>query len=562
MALSSPFLVQNQIGYKMLRCEKKNSLYFLSFLLVFFLSPAFAATTIPFTINMSEAVNVTGTPRVAVDVGGVTRYANYASGSGTSSLIFNYDVVAGDVDLDGVTLISPLDLNGGTLKDLNGNDAVLTFTGPNTSNVKVNYPSLGMDFITDADGRYTLNGIAYNNLPSFITATGGSFTRASTATYFDSTGTLQTAASGSPRFDYDPTTLAFLGLLIERGSTNFIRNSQFSGITTGSYSVNTSLSNWDVVPSGGQISILSTGTQNGIPFLNIRFNYSNASGATRFLNFSTTTAARATVTSGTRTILSAWLGVTAYSSTGGTCILNLSNRSYTSGGAYISEQSTAFSAITPYALRTSPALTHGMTAGLADGYIYVTVPNGVNCDLTMRFGAPQFEIGLTPTSYMPTSGATVTRAPDNLTIPTGSWYNSPEGTVTTEAFNGTNGATAGIVSIDDSASTSNNRMTLIRTGTTNLEALVNNGGITQFQTTIASNGNNLLNKMGFGYQANNLRQSVNGTFGTLDTSGTLPTVDQLRIGVWGGFFYYDGWIQRVRYYPLRVTDTQLQLLTQ
>jgi hypothetical protein len=105
-------------------------------------------------------------------------------------------------------------------------------------------------------------------------------------------------------------------------------------------------------------------------------------------------------------------------------------------------------------------------------------------------------------------------------------------------------------------------MTLIRTGTTNLEALVNNGGATQFQTTIASNGNNLLNKMGFGYQANNFRQAVNTTLGTLDTTGTLPTVNQLRIGVWGGTAYFDGWVQKVKYYPLRVTDTQLQLLTQ
>jgi hypothetical protein len=543
-------------------CGGKSSLYLLSFIIVCFLSPAFATTTIPFTINMSEAVVVSGTPRVSVSVGGLTRYANYTSGSGTSALVFNYNMVAGDVDLDGVTLISPLDLNGGTLRDLNGNDATLTFTIPNTSNVRVNYPSLGMDFIADADGRYTLNGIAYNNLPTFLTAAGGTFSRASTATYFDSSGTLQTAASGSPRFDYNPSTLSFRGLLIERGSTNFIRNSQFSGITTGSYNSNTSLSNWDVIPSGGQISILSTGTQNGIPFLNIRFNYSNASGTTRFLNFTPTTASRPTVTSGTSSILSAWLGVTAYSSTGGTCVLNLSNRSYTSGGGYISEQSTPFTAITPYALRTTPSLTHGATAGLADGWIYVTVPNGVNCDLTVRFGAPQFELAATPTSYIPTSGTTVIRAAENLTIPTGGWYSASEGTITADALNGTNTTTVGITSIDNSASTSNNRMTLIRTGTTNLEALINNGGVTQFQTTIASNGNNLLNKMGFGYQANSFRQAVNTTLGTLDTTGTLPTVNQLRIGVWAGTAYFDGWIQKVKYYPLRVTDTQLQLLTQ
>ncbi len=98
-----------------------------------------AAVTIPLTINMSEAVTVTGTPRVAVDVGGVTRYATYTSGSGTSALTFTLTPQAGDVDLDGIAVSSPVDLNGGTITDLSGNAlAVLTFTPPNTSGIKVN----------------------------------------------------------------------------------------------------------------------------------------------------------------------------------------------------------------------------------------------------------------------------------------------------------------------------------------------------------------------------------------------------------------------------------------
>ena len=81
---------------------------------------------------------VTGTPRIAIDVGGVTRHAAYASGTGTAALTFSYVVQAGDFDADGITLAAPLDLNGGTLTDVAGNPASsLTFTAPDTSSLKV-----------------------------------------------------------------------------------------------------------------------------------------------------------------------------------------------------------------------------------------------------------------------------------------------------------------------------------------------------------------------------------------------------------------------------------------
>lgn len=51
------------------------------------------------------------------------------------------------------------------------------------------------------------------------------FTRASTATYFDSAGVLQTAAVNTPRFTYDPVTLQPLTFLVEEARTNFLLNS-------------------------------------------------------------------------------------------------------------------------------------------------------------------------------------------------------------------------------------------------------------------------------------------------------------------------------------------------
>ena len=205
---------------------KNIGFYFSALSLMLAPNLAQAALNIPLTVTLSETVTVTGTPCIAVDVGGTTRYATYSSGTGTNSLTFTLAPQAGDVDLDGITVSSPIDLNGGTITDTKGNNATLTFTPPSTTNVKVNYPSLGMDFVYDADGRYTLNGTVYNDLTSFLSATGRTFTRASIGTYYDSTGTLQTAASGVPRFDYDPVTHAAKGILIEESRTNLATYSE------------------------------------------------------------------------------------------------------------------------------------------------------------------------------------------------------------------------------------------------------------------------------------------------------------------------------------------------
>ncbi|GAB3626851.1 hypothetical protein GCM10027419_17020 [Pandoraea terrae] len=83
-----------------------------------------------FTVNYSRNVVVDttgGTPRIAVtlDTGG-TVYASYLSGSGTSALTFRLTVASGQLDSNGVSVASALDLHGGTVRDVVGNDAVIT----------------------------------------------------------------------------------------------------------------------------------------------------------------------------------------------------------------------------------------------------------------------------------------------------------------------------------------------------------------------------------------------------------------------------------------------------
>ena len=86
-------------------------------------------TDLVFTVNTNENVVVNtaaGVPRLALTVGGATRYASYQSGGGSSTLLFRYTVTAGDQDHDGVTLAATLDPNNASLRDSAGNAMVTT----------------------------------------------------------------------------------------------------------------------------------------------------------------------------------------------------------------------------------------------------------------------------------------------------------------------------------------------------------------------------------------------------------------------------------------------------
>jgi len=83
-----------------------------------------AGQNLDFVVDLSEAVVVDtagGTPRLAVDIGGTTRYAEYVSGSGSSALVFRYQVQTGDHDGDGIAVGGVIEPNGGSLRDGVGN---------------------------------------------------------------------------------------------------------------------------------------------------------------------------------------------------------------------------------------------------------------------------------------------------------------------------------------------------------------------------------------------------------------------------------------------------------
>jgi hypothetical protein len=83
-----------------------------------------AGKVVTLTVTFSEKVNVTttgGTPTLTLSDGGT---ASYTGGTGTTVLTFSHTVLAGQNTPD--LTVTALNFNGGTIKDVAGNPAVLT----------------------------------------------------------------------------------------------------------------------------------------------------------------------------------------------------------------------------------------------------------------------------------------------------------------------------------------------------------------------------------------------------------------------------------------------------
>lgn len=108
-----------------------------------------------FVVTYDLAVDVTNTPRIAITLTtGGPGYAEYYSGTGTAVLTFRYTVTTGQLDGDGIELVSPIDLNTtGTIKEAGGStDAGRTFTAPTTTGVLVDAVAPTITSATSADG--------------------------------------------------------------------------------------------------------------------------------------------------------------------------------------------------------------------------------------------------------------------------------------------------------------------------------------------------------------------------------------------------------------------------
>jgi hypothetical protein len=374
---------------------------------------------------------------------------------------------------------------------------------------------------------------------------------------------LLTAASGVARFDHNPTTGESLGLLVEEQRTNLVTYSEEFDNAAWDKNEATITENAAVAPNGANTADLLLPTAVNV--------------ASHFIRPSSLL----TVTAGTVWTISCYAKAYGYDKlrlscsgttdwTGGVqplCNFNLSNQ--TTYGQSAGVVSTSITSVGNGWFRCSITTTAALSASFSSRIaIWVMNPNGTSNAYTgdgysgiFIWGA-QLEAGAFPTSYIPTVAATVTRNADAASM-TGanftSWFNNAEGTLYGDV-QAANAAQVFYYVVASSGTGNEIRLaTQSNGGNPNFAVTVNFVSQASISRTFAAG---LRHKIAGSYRTNNFEAAVNGTSGTSDTDGILPTPDRLDIGQRSnGGNVINGTIRKIAYYPSRLPDAQLQALT-
>jgi hypothetical protein len=372
---------------------------------------------------------------------------------------------------------------------------------------------------------------------------------------------LQTAASDVPRFDHDPVTGESKGLLIEEARTNKVTHSHNIAGNAFGYTVNTTqVANTAIAPDGTQSadSLIPTST-NAAHYCGIPGNYSAGSGTETFSVF-----LKANGYDKASLILANQTG--AYSAnfdlTAGTIdttgaanlsqsIVDVGNGWYRCSFSYNTTKANPYPSIGVFQSSS------GYTFSAGDGF------SGV-----LAWGA-QIEVGSFPTSYIPTSGSTVTRSPDTASI-TGtnfnSWYSQQEGSIYTEfsTIKGTGGAvTAGVLSLYNGTYTNFIDM---RNPVSQPYVAIYADASTNITWNIGSGlAAGVSHKWAVCYAVNDFTASTNGAaVSVYPGQSRVPVADRLFIGNLNADEgnSLSGHIRKVSYYPKRLSNAELQALTE
>jgi hypothetical protein len=361
-------------------------------------------------------------------------------------------------------------------------------------------PSLDLRF---ADNKSLVDAVTGASLVTF--------TRASSGTFVDSAGVLQTAATDVPRFDHNPTTGESLGLLVEEQRSNLLLHNRT--LTDVAWVAS------NITPAKNQVG---------------------ADDVSNSASSITATDANGTILQ-TITSASAARATSAYVKriTGTGTIEMTQNNGSTWTAVTVTS---AWTRVTiPSATVTDPVV----------GFRIVTSGDAIAVDYA------QLENGAFSTSAIETTTAAVTRSADVASI-TGSafssWYRQDEGTV----------FCAGV-----SMSSSPGPMLVLRdaTAANRHQIGINSAAIVASSAVQASFGFVLAGqtRCSFGYALNNSAFVTNLNATATDINCLMPSgVTYATIGKFdfGGGESYNGHIRRLTFWPTRLSNASLQTLTQ
>jgi len=181
----------------------------------------------------------------------------------------------------------------------------------------------------------------------------------------------------------------------------------------------------------------------------------------------------------------------------------------------------------------------------------------------------QLEANSYPTSYIPTSGSTATRAADvstsaATTVFESDWYRQDEGTIyhLYKPFGAASGRR--VFSLDDGTSDNQYRGAASNgSGTAANYIEITSGGVNQGFLGTGNAYTETQQSGAFAYIVNNAGFSKNGSTALLDSSVSIPTINTLNIGSdSNNTSALNGTIRRLCYWRSRLPDSTLQTITQ
>ncbi len=381
--------------------------------------------------------------------------------------------------------------------------------------------------------------LAYNDASGMFFNKEFNFTRATTATRVNKSGLIESVASNLPRIDFLNDSKGYL--LLEPASTNLVTYSE--DFTHSSYSNQnvTLTNNSGISPQGlNNATLINEGAADSVHWLQPVGIVPNNANVT--ISFFAKKVTRGFVT------------VNIYSGVDSKFIrYNIEN------GSVVNSQSGVTTSVEDFgngwfrcsytretAATGNPNTVVGLSNGSAQGYV------GENKEIL--FWGLQLEQQSFATSYIPTSGSSVTRNADVCNSSGAAQdFDSTEGVLYAEVAKLDIAATEGGLRLSKDA---NNEIRINLALNNRLNIFVNVGGVNQVyldnSTFILSN----FNKIALKYKLNDYDIYFNGSKVHTDTSALVPSgLDELKFNA---FF---GKVREVRTYRTALTDAELIALT-